>query len=295
MQDSRSIEASDVTGIATHFQRQFQELTASLSQNMGRLLWNLLVVAVILLIARLLLGLVSKFTGHVIAKRQDARLLQEDQQFKRVNTMMTLLRSTARYLIYFVAALMILDQFNLGKTVENLLVTAGIGGLAIGFGAQSLVKDVVTGFFFMFENQFSVGDYVKIGDVEGIVTATALRATYLKNEKGQQIIIPNGSISRIINYSRLGFSAADITVTVSSAADIRQTIALLQAAADNYAAEHPEAVLPDEHPQVRGITETTNLIVKISIYCRTLPLMHWETERGLRLAAKEALDAAGIK
>lgn len=295
MPEVRSVEVSDVAGIWENFQQNLYQAAAAFTQDLGHLLWNLAVSAVILLLAWLLLAVVSRITGHVIKKQQEKRILQDDHQLKRVNTLMTLLRSTARYVIYLVAALMILDQFNLGKAAQNLLVTAGIGGLAIGFGAQSLVKDVVTGLFLMFENQFSVGDYIKIGDVEGTVTATALRTTYIQNEKGQQIILPNGSINRVVNYSRLGFSAADVTVMVSFAADTRKVMEIIQETVESYCLIHPEDLLAGEQPEVRGIVDMTNAAVKYSIYCKTQPLRHWETERGMRLAIKEALDAAGIK
>ncbi len=294
MTEDRAIELSDVTGIGAHFQMQFQALMDSIAQNAGKLLWNLLVVAVILLLARLALAVISKITGNIISRQRKLRLIHDDSQLRRVDTLMTLLRSTARYFIYFVAILLILSQFEMGETVKNLLVTAGIGSLAIGFGAQSLVKDVVTGLFLMFENQFSVGDYIRIGDVEGTVSATALRATYLTNEKGQQIILPNGSITRVINFSRLGYSTAEVVVTVSVSAGIRQTMELLQQALEEYVKEHPENLLPQGEHKILGITESTNTFVKIALHCQTMPLKHWETERALRLKIKEKMEKAGI-
>lgn len=293
MKETRSLEFGSIW---TDFQQGFYDMLSSLIKNMGHLLWNLVVVIFILLMARVLLALISKLTGHVIDRQ---RVLQDTEEndihAKRVNTVMTLLRSTARYVIYFVAVLMILEQFNLGQITQNLLVTAGIGGLAIGFGAQSLVKDVVTGMFLMFESQFSVGDYVKIGDIEGTVTATALRTTYIQNEKGQQIILPNGSITRVINYSRMGYSAADVTIMTSFAADTKQVMEIIQEATMRYWEAHVADMVQDTPPEIRGVTDMTNAAVKYSIYCKTEPLKHWETERGIRLAIKEALDVAGIK
>ena len=189
-------------------------------------------------------------------------------QARRVQTMMTMTRSTFRYIVYGICALMILAQLGFGNAINNLLLSAGIGSLALGIGAQSLIKDVVTGFFMMFEKQFSVGDYVKLDDIEGTVTATAMRVTYLKNFAGQQIIIPNGTIGRVINYSRMD-SLAKVTVST------------------------PYEIIVEE-PKVQGITELADSSVNITVICRTLPLRHWEVERGLRLAIKEALDEAGI-
>ena len=112
---------------------KLRELWQGLMQNGGNILWNLLVTAVILLIAKFALQAVSSFTGRAIQK---GNLRLSEPQKKRSDTMMTLLRSASRYLIYFVALLLILRQFGFGQTINNLLVTAGIGSLAIGFGAQ---------------------------------------------------------------------------------------------------------------------------------------------------------------
>ena len=131
--------------------------------------------------------------------------------------------------------------------------------------------------------------------MEGTVTATALRATYLVNEKGQQIIIPNGSITRVINYSRVGYSAADVTVMTSFAADTKQVLEVIEEAVNSYCEAHKEDMEPGTKPEIRGIVEMTNAAVKYSVYCQVQPLRHWETERGLRLAIKEAMDAKGIR
>lgn len=285
------------TSVFAEITRSFADQSVIWLQQAVYMVWHLLMAVLILILAKIALHIVSRITGHIIMK-QSAIPAETDEAvdaLRRLTTGMTLLRSVARYAIYFVAGLMILDQFDLGETAQNLLVTAGIGGLAIGFGAQSLVKDVVTGLFLMFESQFSVGDYVKIGDVEGTVTATALRATYLVNEKGQQIILPNGSITRVINYSRVGYSAADVTIMTSFAADTKQVMEVIREVTDAYCEAHKSDMEPGTKPEIRGIIDMTNAAVKYSVYCKTQPLKHWETERGLRLAIKEALDAKGIR
>lgn len=150
-------------------------------------LWALIKVAAIFLAARFTLAVVSRMTRHVM---NSARYHRTESGGKRTDTVMTLTRSFSRYLIYSVALVMALVELGVGDLVNNLIVTAGIGSVAIGFGAQSLVKDMVTGFFLMFENQFSVGDYIKVDGQEGYVEATAMRVTYLRTFKGEQIIIP---------------------------------------------------------------------------------------------------------
>ena len=265
----------------------FNGFLSTLAENSGLLFWKGVGILLVILGGKLVLDLISRMTARQIKKSED----MPEMQARRVQTMMTMTRSTVRYIVYGICALMILAQLGFGNAINNLLLSAGIGSLALGIGAQSLIKDVVTGFFMMFEKQFSVGDYVKLDDVEGTVTATAMRVTYLKNFAGQQIIIPNGSIGRVINYSRTD-SLAKITVGTPYEADTRQVMEVLDQAVKAYAEEVKDILV--EQPKIQGITDLADSSVNITVVCRTLPCRHWDVERGLRLAVKEALDEAGI-
>ncbi len=269
--------------------QKVMELWYYILDHLGEIIWRLMMVILILLLARLVLFAVSQWTKGVIAQ---AKRRNNEQQSRRVSSMMTLLRSVARYGIYFIAAYMILGQFNLTKGMSSLIAAAGIGSVAIGFGAQSLVKDVVTGLFMMFENQFSVGDYIKTETEEGTVEATALRVTYLRNPKGEQVIIPNGSISRVINYSR-GYNIARLTISTAYEADTRQVMEVIAQAAEKYAKEHPDLV--EGEPVVLGVMEFAASSVDIGLTCRVKPAMQWEVERGIRLAVKEEFDRQGVE
>ena len=279
---------SEALSVGEQFLENFHAFLAQLQSNAGRLLWNILMIILIFLFARFALFLVSKVTSHVMHSK---KYHTAERQGKRVDTLMTLTRSIARYLIYFVAILAALSQLGMKSVLQNLLVTAGFGSLAIGFGAQSLVRDVITGLFMMFENQFAVGDYIKTDEAEGIVEATAMRVTYLRSFNGDQIIVPNGSISRVINYSR-GGSLALVTVGTPYEADTRTVIGIIREAVEGYAGEHPELI--EEAPFVRGITNFAASSVDITIACKTRSLQHWAVERGMRLAIKEAFDQHGI-
>lgn len=265
----------------------FQTFWSGIVDNSGMILWRLLGVAVIFLAGKLALNLVSRLTAMQMKKSESLPEIQA----RRVQTMMTMLRSVFRYVVYFICALMILAQLGYGNAINNLLLSAGIGSLAIGIGAQSLIKDVATGFFMMFEKQYSVGDFVKLDDIEGTVTATAMRVTYLKNYTGQQIIIPNGSISRVINYSRMD-SLAKVVISTPYEADTRSVMEIIRQAAEAYAATQPEVIV--EPPQVLGISELAESAVNITVICKTKPCQHWAVERGLRLAVKERLEEEGL-
>ena len=136
---------------------------------------------------------------------------------RRENTLSKLLENTLTYLVYFIATIMILEV--VGFDVGALLAGAGIIGLAVGFGAQSLVKDIISGFFIIFEDQFSVGDYVRISTFEGTVVEIGLRTSKIKSWTGEVHILPNGNITEVTNFS-LNNSIAVVDISISLENDI---------------------------------------------------------------------------
>jgi small conductance mechanosensitive channel len=204
-------------------------------------------------------------------------------------TLKALTKSILRYTVYFIAVLMILGE--LGVNTSSILATAGIGGLAIGFGAQSLVKDVISGFFIIFEDQYGVGDFVKIQDITGTVEEIGLRITKIRGFKGDINIIPNGQITVVTNYSREN-SAALVDVNLAYENDIDRAIEIIEKVSREYAAENPDIV---EEPQVLGITTMDNVGVTLRLIARTLPMKHWGVERALRKVIKKAFDENNIE
>jgi small conductance mechanosensitive channel len=130
---------------------------------------------------------------------------------RRAQTLEILLRSAITYLVFFLACLMILQVFNVNTSA--ILASAGILGLAVGFGAQSLVKDIISGFFILFEDQFSVGDFIQIDAVTGTVEEIGLRTCKIRQWTGELSIIPNGGITKVTNYNR-GPMLAQVTVVL---------------------------------------------------------------------------------
>ena len=218
----------------------FQSAMSNSGVFLADVLWALLKVGLIFLTARFVLAMVSRMTRHVMTSE---RYHRTEARGKRTDTVMTLTRSFSRYLIYAVALVMALVELGVGDLVNNLIVTAGIGSVAIGFGAQSLVKDMVTGLFLMFENQFSVGDYIKVDGQEGYVEATAMRVTYLRTFKGEQIIIPNGNISQVINYTRGGYTAV-VAVKVPFSMDADTVLEAVRLAAERACDGSPDVIEP---------------------------------------------------
>ena len=142
---------------------------------------------------------------------------------KRSRTLISLVQNVVSYIIWFIVITTILSKF--GISVEGIIASAGVVGLAVGFGAQTIVKDIITGFFIIFENQFDVGDYVKINSggttvAEGTVKSIGLRSTRINTITGELTILPNGSMGEITNFSITnGFSIVEIPVSVEENLD----------------------------------------------------------------------------
>lgn len=206
---------------------------------------------------------------------------------KRARTLSTLLKSIIQYTIYFITLVMILQEFNIDTT--SIIAGAGVIGLAIGFGAQTLVKDVITGFFIILEDQYSVGDYIVSGDMAGTVEEIGFRITKLRDFNGVMHIIPNGAISKVTNYTR-GNMQAVVNVPVAYEADTAKVLELLNQACDAVK-DLPQVT---DSPQVRGIVDFRpgEMIMRITV--KTLPLEQAGVETALRKEIKRLFDAAGI-
>lgn len=209
---------------------------------------------------------------------------------KKSNTLSGLMKSIIRYTIYIIMAISILNVLNI--PTESILAAAGLGGLAVGFGAQNLVKDVISGFFILFEDQYAVGDYVTIGNATGDVEDMGLRITKIRAFNGDLHIIPNGEIKTVINHSR-GNSLAIIDIGVAYEADINKAIKILKELGEKYYEKNRDKVV--ELPSVLGITGFGDSDVKLRMTIRTLPLKHWSVEREIRKEIKEAFDRENIE
>ncbi len=245
------------------------------------------------ILLKILLVLFLAFVVYRIGRVLIDRFFNAQSQLKigvdlrKVNTLRALAHSILRYTVYFVAGLTILGQF---VDTTSILATAGIGGLAIGFGAQSLVKDVISGFFILFEDQYAVGDFVTIGDTTGTVEEIGLRITRIRGFKGDLTIIPNGQIQKVVNYTR-GNVLAVVDISVPYETDIDKAIKLIEDVAGRYAKENENIV---EQPQVLGVMDLGDSQITIRAVARTLPLKHWEVERELKKRIKEAFDENDI-
>ncbi len=261
------------------------ELQSDLLSSAGT---SVLKIAVVLLIAvfavRLGYALIEKFFRRAASKKPGARIEEN-----RAKTLGGLLKSALRYTVLIVVLLMVLEI--VGIDTKALMGGAAILGVAVGFGAQNLVRDVITGFFIIYEGQYDVGDYVVASGLSGIVEEVGLRTTRLRDWSGDVHVIPNGLVDKTTNRSRAD-SRVLFDVSIPHERDARRAMSVMQEACDSLARSNRKIT---QGPKVLGIVRFDASGIAISVWARTLPLEHWEVERDLRLLLKESLDKEGIR
>lgn len=267
-----------------------------------------LIVLAAWIIARVLQRAVVRFTRSIAnpstnntlsqlrASGPGRLLIEETTKVRaeaRAETIGLVLRSIVTAVVWSIAALLILGQLEID--LAPLIAGAGIGGIALGFGAQSIVKDFLSGLFMLIEDQYGVGDVIDIGPATGTVEEVSLRSTTLRDVYGTVWHIPNGEIARVGNYSQL-WSRALIDVEVAYDVDLRFAQGVIQRVADEMW-EDPDWGGDElmERPEVWGIQNLGASGIAIRLVVKTEPSMQWATERELRLRVKEALDEAGIE
>lgn len=186
----------------------------------------------------------------------------EPAQASRIKTLAGLVKSSLGYILNFVFGIMILRALRLDPI--PLLTTASVAGLAVGFGAQKLVKDMISGFFILLENQYGIGDYVTIGVVTGTVEEIGLRTTRLRDDVGKLYILSNGDISSVCNQSR-GAVASFIEIGVASTADMDHVVEIINQAGEELAREQPDLGLAGP-PTVQGLgaMDAAKLTLRVS-------------------------------
>ncbi|MBS7344334.1 MAG: mechanosensitive ion channel family protein [Caryophanon sp.] len=219
-------------------------------------------ITLILIISGIVVRVAKALIARVFRIRRRTPLRGND---RRDTTILRLLQNIVVYLVYFSAIVGILSS--LGIQIAGLLAGAGVAGLAIGFGAQSLVKDVITGFFIIFEDQFGVGDYIKLAGGEGTVVEIGLRTTKIQGPTGEQYIIPNGGITNVTNYS-VNNTNATIDLDVPVNADIEAVQSAVQEYLNTLPSHHEELV---RAPQFIGVVNFTKEEATVRITYETLP------------------------
>jgi len=251
---------------------------------------NILGKIVKIFIIFIVIKVLSKITYVIIDRafqKKKRSIFHRDE--KKINTLITITKNIVKYIFYFIGLVMVLDMFNI--STSSILATAGIGGLAIGFGAQSLVKDVITGFFILFEDQFSVGDYVKVGEYEGIVEELGVRVTKIRDFSGELHIIPNSNIQTVTNRTR-GNMRALVVVTAAYEENIDKVTEVLNKICEELKVNNEKIV---EGPTLIGISNLGEYGIDFTIVAKTDPMEQWGVEREIRKRVKEVFDEENIE
>jgi small conductance mechanosensitive channel len=236
----------------------------------------------------------GRFAELELKARQKAlELTQATEQAKqRAKTLGSILRSTATVVIYTIAILMALGEFdvNLGP----LIAGAGIAGIALGFGAQSIVRDFLSGFFMLVEDQFAVGDIIDVGEASGVVENISLRTTQVRDINGTLWYIPNGEIHRVANKSQQ-WARAVLDIEVAYDTDIEKASRVIKEVADEVWNEHAANATIIEEPEIWGVEMFGESSIAIRLVCKVEPGEQWMTSRVVRRRIKEAFDREGIE
>jgi small-conductance mechanosensitive channel len=211
---------------------------------------------------------------------------------KRVETLGQLLRVVATLLVMGVAVLMVLSLFSVD--IRPILTGAGIAGLAVGFGAQNLVRDVIAGFFLILEDQVRLGDVVSINGKSGLVEAIRLRTIVLRGHDGTVHVIPNGVITELSNMTK-DFSFAVLDIGISYEQDVDAVVEVLRSVAVELRADklHGPNIL--EPLEVLGVEAFNEASVQLRVRIKTVPIQQWSVGREFRRRIKLAFEARGIE
>lgn len=237
----------------------------------------------------LLVLLISQFI-LIILRKTFEKILLKDVKYgdkKRFETIFRLIGNVLKVIIFFIAITIILDLF--GINTSSIIATAGVGSIAIGFGAQSLVKDAITGLFILIENQYVIGDYIEIDPFSGIVEDFSLRLTKLRDLNGDLHMIPNGQITSITNMSR-GFRNTHLKYSVSFSTNLIQLIDKLNEAL-NSLKDNKKIV---SGPTVMGISSVKDTGIEIQVTFSTNSLDQWEISRLVNKKVEETFVALDV-
>ena len=262
-----------------------------LTRSAAWLLGQGLGAAIILVITLFLMRFCAAFikTAFLLYEERIA-VNQDEHSQRRSQTLSAIFRGVAQAIIFFIGLMVSLQQG--GLDITPILASAGIVGIAIGFGAQSLIKDLFAGLMILFEEQYSVGDSIKIGDVSGTVEALTLRSTRVRGGDGALTMFPNGNITTVANLSR-DWMRVVLDFEVDYAVDVDAAMKIMSDAAAQMKAERPAEIL--EEPVMQGIDKVAGGILTLRLIFKTVPAKQAEISRELRRRVKLAFDQAGIK
>jgi small conductance mechanosensitive channel len=252
--------------------------------------WKLLRIGIILAIAWTMLGLSRKLIPML--RKQLQKHTNDPEQHKRLETLGCVFRYIAAVVISLITVMLLLSE--LGVSIAPILASAGIVGLAIGFGAQSLVKDYFTGFFLLLENQVHQGDVVEVAGLGGLVEEVTLRYIRLRDYEGSVHFIPNGAVTTVTNRSR-GYAYALVDIGVAYRENIEAVFDVIREVAAAMRADETLGPLILEDLDLAGVDAWADSAVTIRFRIKVQPLQQWTVKRAFLLRLKKEFDRLGIE
>lgn len=247
-------------------------------------------VGIILAIAWVMLSLSRRLIPLLRAQLQ--KHTDDPEQHKRLETLGRVLRYAATVAITLITGMLVLSE--LGISIAPILASAGIVGLAVGFGAQSLIKDYFTGLFLLLENQIHQGDVVEVAGKGGLVEEVTLRYIRLRDYEGNVHYVPNGAVTTVTNRSR-GFAFAVIDVRIAYREDVEEVFAVMREVAAGMRADPVLGPLIQEDLEIAGVNDWMDSAVVIRARFKVHTLQQWTVRRAFLLRLKQAFDARGIE
>lgn len=248
-------------------------------------------VLVVIVIAFVLNRMSRAFTSHIIVRAKTPTSVAEAREYQ-TRTMAGVLYSVVSAVILIVAILMILPEF--GFDVTPVAAAAGLASLALGFGGQYLVRDIINGFFIIFEDQYGVGDIIKLNNESGRVEHITLRRTVIRNPQGAVVTIPNSQVGQVSNLSR-DWSQYFLDVTIPGEAAVAQALAVLQKCASEIREDHSWSPLLVDGPNVLGVESLALTGTTLRMQFRSEPTRNDDVARELRRRILAEMNLAGVQ
>ena len=249
----------------------------------------LLILALVVIAALLIQRFISPLVRVAISEQMEGEPSVEVE--KRIVTLSHVIYRTLLFVLLLAAVLMILPEFEV--SVGPLVAGVGLVGLAIGFGAQGLVKDVINGVFVLLENQYGIGDVVELAGVAGLVEDINLRRTVLRDLDGTVHFIPHSLVDRTSNMSK-GFARVNLNVSVGYESDLDQVFAVINRVGEELASDPHYGPLIRQAPRVERVDGFMDSSIDIKVLGETEPIQQWAVTGELRRRLKVAFDAEGI-
>lgn len=252
----------------------------------------LIIIGLAYLVHRLSKALMPRLIERSITIRGRGRRAREELK-RRIETLSHIVTQIIAVVVVLIATFMVLSEVEIDITAA--LAGLGIAGIAVGFGAQYLIRDLIAGFFVFLENQYNVGDVIKIGDIFGTVEDISLRRTTMRDLDGARHVIPNGEARVVSNYSQ-EWARAHLNISVAYKEDLDRVMSVMRKTWEEMAA-HPKwsPYMQSKTPWILRVNEFGDSGIVIKLVGGTEPIMQWDVMGEYRLRIKRAFDEAGIE